>query len=62
MSDKSVVGYRFASDEGSTPQYGKGRVCSEDGCEARLSIYNDGDFCSLHEPMITPRTRGVKIA
>jgi len=25
-------------------------------------MYNSGKFCSQHEPMIVPRTRGKKIA
>jgi hypothetical protein len=39
-----------------------GRICGEEGCQTRLSIYNDGSFCSVHAPMVTPRTRGKKIA
>ena len=38
------------------------RVCDEEGCDTRLSVDNDGAFCSLHQPMETPRTRGRKIA
>lgn len=34
------------------------RVCHEDGCETRLSIYNEYEYCSLHQPMIIPRMRG----
>jgi hypothetical protein len=62
MDDTSIVGYRFSSEEGSVPRFASGRVCSEEGCATRLSIYNDGDFCARHEPMTTMRTRGVKIA
>lgn len=40
----------------------EGRVCSESGCETKLSIYNDGDFCYVHEPERVPRMRGKKIA
>jgi hypothetical protein len=36
-------------------------VCREDGCETKLSVYNDGAFCSLHAPMVVPRTRGKKL-
>jgi hypothetical protein len=25
-----------------------GRVCSEEGCETLLSIYNSSEFCSVH--------------
>lgn len=39
-----------------------GRICREEDCQTRLSIYNDGSFCSVHAPMVTPRTRGKKIA
>ena len=39
----------------------QGRVCLEDGCETRLSMYNHSEHCSLHAPMVTPRTRGRKI-
>lgn len=62
MSDTSVIGYRFDSEEGSVRRFPTGRVCSNQACSTRLSIYNDGDFCARHEPMTTLRTRGVKIA
>lgn len=62
MEETSVVGYRFSSEEGSVRRFPNGRVCAEEGCNTRLSIYNDGDFCARHEPMTTLRTRGVKIA
>jgi hypothetical protein len=62
MEDSTFVGYRFDSEEGSIRQFSNGRVCAEDECNTRLSIYNDGEFCARHEPMTTLRTRGVKIA
>jgi hypothetical protein len=62
MNDASVVGYRFDSEEGSVKRFANGRVCANEECSTRLSIYNDGDFCARHEPMTTLRTRGVKIA
>ncbi len=34
------------------------RICGDDECNTRLSRYNEYDFCALHQPMITPRTRG----
>jgi hypothetical protein len=40
----------------------KDRTCGEPGCGTKLSIYNQGRFCYLHEPMAVPRTRGKKIA
>jgi hypothetical protein len=59
----SVVGGTwFTGHERPSPTFPEGRVCREKGCGTRLSIYNDGDFCFLHEPEITPRLRGKKIA
>jgi hypothetical protein len=62
MDDRSLGGERISSNEPSSRQHVSGRVCAEKGCVTRLSIYNDGHHCSLHAPMITPRTRGKKIA
>jgi hypothetical protein len=38
------------------------RVCAEEGCDTRLSVYNDADHCSLHHPTVLLRTRGRHIA
>jgi len=38
------------------------RVCAEDGCTTRLSVYNDAEHCSLHHPNVLLRTRGRHIA
>jgi len=62
MSD-AIAGQAFGTGaERPSKSFGKGRTCKEDGCETRLSRYNPGSFCSLHEPMTVPRTRGRKIA
>ncbi len=62
MGDRSMSGERISSDDRGSHRYKSERVCQEKGCKTRLSIYNDGQHCSLHAPMITPRTRGKKIA
>lgn len=33
-------------------------TCAEDGCTTLLSVYNELDYCALHQPMIIPRMRG----
>lgn len=38
------------------------RTCAEEGCETRLSVYNDADHCSLHHADVVLRTRGRHIA
>jgi hypothetical protein len=62
MGDRSMSGERISSAESSARRATSGRVCQEKGCTTRLSMYNDGQHCSLHAPMVTPRTRGKKIA
>ncbi len=61
IEESALLGSRITSTEGSTRRYRSGRVCGEDGCETKLSVYNDGAFCSLHAPMVVPRTRGKKL-
>lgn len=58
----STLARPIAGAERATKAHRHGRVCAEDRCATILSIYNDGRFCSLHAPMVVPRTRGVKIA
>jgi hypothetical protein len=62
VEDRPVIGEAISSGGGITRRFRAGRVCREPGCSTRLSIYNDGDRCSIHEPMSAPRTRGRKIA
>ncbi len=59
---ESISGERFTSTDQTSSRYTPGRVCAEKCCETKLSIYNDGEHCSLHQPMETPRMRGRKIA
>ena len=62
MSDTAVVGHPITGNDRPSKAFSKNRVCREVGCETRLSMYNNGKFCSIHEPMTVPRTRGKKIA
>jgi hypothetical protein len=62
MEDRAIVGMRITSVERGVRRSKKGRVCREDGCETALSVYNDTSWCSLHAPMIVPRTRGKKLS
>jgi hypothetical protein len=61
MGDQ-VRGERITSIEGRTKRVAPGRVCENPRCSTRLSIYNEGKHCSLHAPMVVPRTRGRKAA
>ena len=60
MDDHPVTGFPITSAERTLPRSRPGRVCRQDGCDAVLSIYNDDTRCSLHAPMVKPRTRGTK--
>jgi hypothetical protein len=62
MSDRSVGATPINGNDRPSRAFKKGRTCREAGCETQLSIYNNGRFCYLHEPMAVPRTRGKKIA
>jgi hypothetical protein len=62
MTEASYSGEAMTGgSERASRAFAKGRTCLEEGCEARLSMYNPGKYCSLHEPMAVPRTRGRKI-
>jgi hypothetical protein len=54
----ALGGRRITSEQRSGQLADAGRICGEAGCDTRLSVYNDLDFCSLHQPMIVPRMRG----
>jgi hypothetical protein len=60
--DALVPAFPLRSIERQQRRSTQGRVCVTDGCDTRLSMYNHSDHCSLHSPMVTPRTRGRKIA
>jgi hypothetical protein len=62
MSERTLAGQTLSGSERPSRAFTEGRTCREPGCDTRLSIYNNGKFCYLHEPMAVPRTRGRKIA
>jgi len=62
MSEGSVGALPLAGGDRPSRAFEKDRTCKEPGCGTRLSIYNQGRYCYLHEPMAVPRTRGRKIA
>jgi hypothetical protein len=57
-----IGGTSFAGHSRPSRTFPRGRVCDEPGCDTKLSIYNEGDYCYLHEPQTAPRLRGRKIA
>ena len=61
-ADGSVGATAIAGHGRPSRTFARGRVCAEDGCETKLSIYNEGRYCFQHEPQATPRMRGRKIA
>lgn len=40
--------------------YGKGRVCTSEGCETRISVYNKAPYCWAHMPLTFPLVRGER--
>ncbi len=61
IEDHAHVGAPITSSERTTRRAKTGRVCREEECGTKLSVYNDGSFCSIHAPMVVPRTRGKKL-
>ena len=39
-------------------RFKQGRVCSEKGCETKISQYNKAEYCHAHAPIRFPRVRG----
>ena len=62
MNERTLAGHTLSGSERPSKSFGKGRTCREHGCNTKLSMYNNGKYCYLHEPMAVPRTRGKKIA
>ncbi|MEQ8719513.1 MAG: hypothetical protein RIE08_18065 [Acidimicrobiales bacterium] len=58
MAYEAVRGERPTSETRTAPRSAKGRVCVEEDCGTRLSIYNDLDYCAHHQPMVVQRMRG----
>ena len=40
--------------------WGRNRVCAQEGCPTRLSMYNRAKFCWAHEPIHYYIARGRK--
>ena len=62
MEERALSGERITSAVAPSRRFRSGRICTEEGCRTRLSIYNDEKYCSLHHRISAPRTRGRKIA
>ena len=62
MSEGSVGAVPIVGSDRPSRAFEKNRMCRQPGCGTMLSIYNQGRYCYLHEPMAVPRTRGRKIA
>ncbi|MBA2624157.1 MAG: hypothetical protein H0U89_00880 [Acidimicrobiia bacterium] len=62
IEDYAPTGSPISSVERVSRRARAGRICKEQECATKLSVYNDGSFCSIHAPMVVPRTRGKKLA
>jgi hypothetical protein len=62
MRSDNVKGHRPGNDPPPTKVERVGRVCRENDCDTRLSIYNKTGFCWQHQPLIFPNYRGKRLA
>jgi hypothetical protein len=61
MSENQVVrGSRPRELPRPNRTYGQGRVCSHEGCDTRISIYNKSSYCWAHAPLKYPLVRGER--
>ena len=58
MSSGYMQGTRTRYATRKSKVFGKGRVCSEKGCEVTLSKYNERTECFAHYKFKQPRVRG----
>ena len=59
---ESVVGEPLVGYRRAPRTFRPDRVCDAPGCSTRLSIYNDGTFCSAHGPhQVWARSRGTDV-
>ena len=56
-----TTGGALGAGEQAPRRFAPGRVCGRRGCGTKLSVYNDGYFCSVHHPGEVPRVRGHKV-
>jgi len=47
-TDTAIGAERFNNHDRPPKRFAPGRLCAEPGCGARLSIYNEAMYCSLH--------------
>jgi len=57
----SLSGSSLSGPDLAPKTFSSGRVCAEYECGTLLSIYNESNYCSLHHPILTLRTRGKKV-
>ncbi len=61
MRSDNVKGHRPGNDPPPSKVERVGRVCSDGGCDTRLSIYNKTGVCWQHQPLIFPNYRGKRL-
>jgi len=58
--DTETLGQRRRTGKGHVDSYGQGRVCAASGCATRLSRYNSGSVCWLHEMVVNSASHWVR--
>jgi hypothetical protein len=61
LRSDNVKGHRPGNDPPPSKVERVGRICTEGGCDTRLSIYNKSGFCWQHQPLIFPNYRGKRL-
>lgn len=56
--DTTMKASRVAKVPRRSKTYGDDRICAEDDCNTRLSMYNKFEKCNQHKGVHFPRLRG----
>lgn len=57
LPDTEAPGQRRRTGRGHIDSYGHGRVCEAGGCTTKLSRYNPGSTCGLHDAAVLSTRR-----
>ena len=60
LPDSGVAGQRRRTGKGHIDSYGHGRVCEVPGCTTKLSRYNPGNACGLHDNTVLSTRRWTR--
>ena len=59
MTPRHMPVHLASNSTQSEPPNPPGRQCKHEECDMKLSVYNHGKYCTIHEDDIRPRTHWI---